>query len=60
MVDEPAGKPDSVSQMIIYLRPDVAAGLLQPTRTPRASSAQVASAAGQRPTFLVLLRVGFT
>ena len=31
--------------MIIYLRPTVAGGLVQPTRAPRASSAQAASAA---------------
>src|SRR5699024_9083736 len=44
--------------MTIHLRPAVADGLLQPTRTPRASNAQTVSAAGG-PTFLVLLRVGF-
>ena len=45
--------------MIIHLRPAVADGLVQPTQTPRASSARTVSAAGE-PTFLVLLRVGFT
>ena len=45
--------------MTIHLRPAVAGGLLQPTRKPRASSAQTVSAASGLA-FLVLLRVGFT
>ena len=66
--DESACKPDSVPRgaVIIHLRgllpaPFAVAGV-RPTRTPRASSAQAASAGSAsedpRP-FLVLLQVGF-